>query len=119
MPDERGHPIWYRLFFTKDDDMDLTQLYFGVAVVFALVAIGLAGSGRWTLSTAAWAFFGSVFATLAIAGTPQWVAKLIANSKVPGEVARGIAESRPYGGTTYEYDVREYLTRDDDALPRG
>lgn len=115
MPDERGHPIWYRILFTKDDDLDLTQAYFAGAVLFAFFAFSKAAAGSWQVSTAAWAFLGSVFATLAITGTPRWVAELIAKSRTPGDVAAGIAESRPYGSNTYDFDVRQYL---DDARPR-
>jgi hypothetical protein len=83
----------YSLLFTRDDDLDLLQLMFLVVIVYFLVAFGLVGAGMWRVSTAAWATFGSVFATLAIAGTPKWIAELIAKSKVPGEVAQGIATS--------------------------
>ncbi len=99
--------LWYRLFFTREDDLDLLQVFFLTAIVFFFVAFALAGLGIWRVSTAAWATFGSVFAVLAIAGTPKWVAELIAKSKTPGEVAQGIAQSegRAFGATTHEFDV--------------
>lgn len=87
----------YALLFTRDDDLDLLQLMFLVVIIYFLTAFGLVGAGVWKVTTAAWATFGSVFATLAIAGTPKWIATLIANSKVPGEVAKGIAEAAVTG----------------------
>lgn len=102
----------YRLFFTRDDDLDLLQLLFVAAIVFFGVAFALAGLGQWKVTTAAWATFGAVFATLAIAGTPKWVAELIAKSKTPGEVASGIAQSggRAFGASTYEFDADSLLS---------
>ena len=112
MPDEQGNSIWYRMLFTKDDDLDLTQLYFAFSVVFGFIAFAMAGSGRWTVSVAAWGFFGSMFLTLAITGTPRWVAELVAQSKAPGEVAAGITQgSQQYGPNTYDFDARDYMPR--------
>lgn len=103
--------ILRRLLFTRDDDLDLLQVFFLGAIVFFFVAFALAGSGRWRVTVAAWAAFGSVFATLAIAGTPKWVAELVARSKLPGEVAAGIAQSdaREFGAPTHEFDVDKVL----------
>lgn len=80
--------IWYRLFFTRDDDLDLLQVMFLLCIVFFAVAFGLEGVGVWKPSDQAWATFRVVFAILAISGTPVWVAHLLAKSKVPGEVAQ-------------------------------
>lgn len=102
----------YRLFFTKDDDMDLTQFYFGLAVVFFFVAFALVGAGVWKVPTAAWATLGAVFTTLAIAGTSHVVSTRIAQSKAAGEVAAGIAQS---GVTPLDTDDG----RDEDQLERG
>lgn len=101
----------YRLFFTRDDDLDLLQLLFVAAIIYFGVAFTLAGLGQWRVTTAAWATFGSIFAVLAIAGTPKWVAALIATSKTPGEVAGGIAQSggRAFGASTHEFDVGDLL----------
>lgn len=86
--------VVYRLLFTRDDDLDLLQVMFLAAILYFFLAFGMAAAGRWSVTTAAWSTFGAIFATLAIAGTPRWVAELIAKSKAPGEVARGIAEGR-------------------------
>ena len=87
----RQRSFWYKLLFTRSDDLDLLQVMFLIVIVYFLAAFSLVGAGIWKVTTAAWATFGSVFATLAIAGTPKWIAELIAKSKVPGEVAQGIA----------------------------
>lgn len=98
--------LWYRLLFTRDDDLDLLQVLFLVWVTFTGVCIALVGSGVWRLPVAAFALLGSTFVTLAIAGTPKWIAALIAQSKAPGDVARGIATSgrEAYGPGTLGFD---------------
>lgn len=103
--------FWYRLFFTRDDDLDVLQLLFLGWVLFTGIAVGLVGAGLWRLPTPAFALLGSTFVTLAIAGTPKWVATLIAQSRAPGAVAQGIAQSGPevYGIRTVALD------RDPDA----
>jgi hypothetical protein len=68
----------YRLFFTRDDDLDLLQLIFLGWIVFVAVVIAKVGAGTWELPTAGWSVIGSVFATLAIAGTPRWISELLA-----------------------------------------
>jgi hypothetical protein len=83
----------YRLFFTRDDDLDLLQVFFLLLIVFFMVSFALAAMESWKITTAAWATFGSVFTILGIAGTPKWVAGLIARSRAPGEVAQGIAQA--------------------------
>jgi hypothetical protein len=68
----------YRLLFTRDDDLDLLQIIFLGWVVFVSVCVFKVGSKQWELPTAAWSIIGSVFATLAIVGVPQWLAKILA-----------------------------------------
>lgn len=75
--------VLYRLFFTRDDDLDLLQLVFLGWVVFVSYAVHKVGAGEWQLPTAAWSVIGSVFATLAIAGTPKWIAVLLAKRQEP------------------------------------
>lgn len=70
----------YRLLFTRDDDLDLLQVIFLGWVVFVSFCVWKVGTKEWDLPTAAWSVIGSVFATLAIAGTPTWIAKLIAKA---------------------------------------
>lgn len=68
----------YRLFFTRDDDLDVLQVVFLLWVIFTAVCVVNTGLEVWKLSTPAWSVIGSVFATLAIAGTPKWIAELLA-----------------------------------------
>ena len=93
----------YRLFFTRDDDLDVLQLLFIAAALFFGVSFALVGAGVWSVSNAAWAAFGGVFGTLAIAGTPKWVAQLLATSPTPAALAKAIGEAKEYGGRTPEH----------------
>jgi len=68
----------YRLFFTRDDDLDLLQVFFLLLIIFFIVAFSFAGMGKWSVTNMAWSAFISIFATLAIAGSPKWVAELLA-----------------------------------------
>lgn len=72
--------ILYRLLFTRDDDLDLLQIIFIGWVIYVSFAVAMVGSKTWSLPTAAWTTIMSVFATLAIAGTPIWIAKLLAKA---------------------------------------
>lgn len=91
----------YRLFFTRDDDLDILQLLFIALVVYFLVAFGMVGAGRWSVSNAAWGAFAGVFATLAIAGTPKWVAQLLATSPTPAALAKAVGDAKEYGAKTF------------------
>lgn len=90
----------YRLFFTRDDDLDILQLLFIASTLFFGVAFALVGMGWWAVSNAAWAAFGGVFATLAIAGTPKWVAQLLATSQTPSAFANAVGAAKEYGART-------------------
>lgn len=92
-----------RLFFTRDDDLDLLQVFFLAWIMFTGYAIVQVGLGEWSLPTAAWTTIVSVFATLAIAGTPTWIAKLLADSRMGAEQARAVASSVP---SIYKDDER-------------
>lgn len=87
----------YRLFFTRDDDLDVLQLLFIAATLFFGVSFGLVGAGMWSLPNSAWATFGGIFLTLAIAGTPKWVAQLLSTSSAPASLAKAIGEAKEYG----------------------
>lgn len=102
----------YRLLFTRSDDLDLLQVFFLLIIIYFMVAFGLAGAKVWSITTAAWATFGSVFATLAIAGTPKWIAELLSRSKLPGEVASGIGQAA-MGDMGSSFYAANGLTRDD------
>lgn len=83
------------LFFKVDGSMDLSQFLLTLITAYVAVVFVLAGLGILTVSVAAWSFLGS-FTTLAfIAWAARDRAELIARSKTPGEVAKGIAMSTP------------------------
>lgn len=73
--------LFYRLFMTRDDNLDLLQFMFLIMIIFFIVSFSLVGMGKWTVTNAAWTMFGSVFATLAIMGAPTWIAQLLAERK--------------------------------------
>ena len=83
----------YRLFFTRDDDLDLLQVIFIAWTTFVGIALYEVGKGQWRWPSAAYALAGSVFATLAIAGTPKWIATLLAQSKAPSDLATALASA--------------------------
>lgn len=73
--------LFFRMFMTRNDDLDLLQFMFLIMIIFFIVAFSLTGMGKWTVTASAWTMFGSVFATLAIMGAPTWIAQLLANKK--------------------------------------
>lgn len=73
--------LFFRLFMTRDDNLDLLQFMFLIMIIFFIVSFSLVGMGKWTVTTSAWTMFGSVFATLAIMGAPTWIAQLLAESR--------------------------------------
>lgn len=85
--------ILYRLFFTRDDDMDLLQVVFLAWVLFTGLALWKLGTAAWHWPVAAYTLCGSVFATLAICGTPTWIAKLLAESRNTAAVVDAIARA--------------------------
>lgn len=102
--------VVHRLLFTKDDDMDLTQVYFGLAVLFFFFAFAQAGNGNWKVSVAAWSVFGSIFGVLAIAGTANAVSARLAASKLPGEIGAAVSKA-PYEPNMYKDDERGEFTQ--------
>lgn len=68
----------YRLFFTRDDDLDLLQVTFLLSVGYTLFALTKIGQAKWTWPGAAFGLMATVFGTLAIAGTPRWISELLA-----------------------------------------
>lgn len=82
------------LFFEKDGDLNLSQVF--------VLLMGLAGTfgfiyqliySKNTLTTiAGWSFMAGAFASVLIASIPIAKAKILANSKLPGELAKAIAD---------------------------
>jgi hypothetical protein len=87
------------LFFKQDGGMDLSQFILLVIVGWIVCVFSLAGLQVLAYTTAAWAFLGSFTSLAFIAWAAHDRASLIANSKTPGEVAKGIATATPpYAG---------------------
>lgn len=99
---------WHRLFYTAEDDLDLSWF---LVVVFACAAnVGLAAdlikSGIY--SWHAWAFLGSTFFSVFLAAIPVAKSRVLARANVAG-VAAAIAGNQPNmyldnetGGSEYE-----------------
>lgn len=103
---DREHP----LFFRQDGGMDLSQFVLLVIVLWVVIVFTLAGFEILKVSTAAWAFLGSFTTMCFIAWAARDRAELIAGSKTPGEVAKGIASVQP---DLYRDDERgEYRERE-------
>jgi hypothetical protein len=84
----------HRLFFTKDDELDLGWLILLACCAFGLLAVALDSSGVWDISIAAWSWFGSFTALSFIAGTTLSKARLIA-ADTPSALARTLASVAP------------------------
>ncbi len=83
------------LFFRADGGMDLSQFFLLVLVLWVIVVFTLYGFSVLKIGTAAWAFLGSFTSMCFIAWAARDRAELIANSKTPGEIAKGIASAQP------------------------
>jgi hypothetical protein len=83
------------LFFRQDGGMDLSQFILLVIVAWIVLVFTLAGFQVLAYTTAAWAFLGSFTSLAFIAWAAHDRAALIATSKTPGEVAKGIATAKP------------------------
>jgi hypothetical protein len=83
------------LFFRADGGLDLAQFLLLLIVVWVMAVFTLAGLQHLKVSTAAWAFLGSFTSLCFIAWAARDRAELIANSKTPGEIAKGIASAVP------------------------
>lgn len=92
--------FFYRLFFTRDDDLDVLQLLFVFRIVSDTILVLNVAANGWALPAPAWWFLGLSFLTLAIAGTPKWVAGLIANSKALSSAAGAFPGERQFGVST-------------------
>lgn len=100
-PDHR--PFWGSLFFTWDGELDLSWLFVFLmglgGVIGFLFEVFNNGHG----SIAGWAFLGAAFSSVLIAAIPVAKAKILAESKVSGEVAKGIACSTPDPFVSHEW----------------
>ena len=107
------HTFIDSLVFEQDGDLNLTWLF--------VLLMGLIGSVGFLYTImfnpassvveriAAWSFLGSAFALVVLAAIPIAKTKILANSRVPGDVGRSIASvSRGMESST---DIQEMYTR--------
>jgi hypothetical protein len=89
-----NRPLIKALFYERDGDLNISQVLcavFGIAGVFAFLFQILTDSNTLAI-IAGWSFLGAAFMGLLIATVPISKAKILANSKVPGEVAKAIGD---------------------------
>lgn len=90
---KRRENFFEALVYEKDGDLNLTWLF-----VLLMGLVGCVGflHAVFTAATviekvAAWSFLGGSFSLVVLAAIPIAKAKILANSKVPGEMAKSIA----------------------------
>lgn len=107
---DRKHPWLYE----QDGDLNPTWI---LVVIYAVVGLVLAAVavlvGAAAAQVAGLAFIGAALVALLISALPRDKAKILAKSRLPGQVARGIAEAgaRPFGGSTHDFDPDDYDPR--------
>lgn len=99
----RTDKFWYSLIYTVEGHLDLTWLFVFVMGLVASTGFTWEFVSNGHASIAAWSFMGTAFASVLIAAVPIAKARLLAMSRVPGEVARGIAASAPDGFVPHEW----------------
>lgn len=112
-----SHPFkatLYRLFFTKEDELDLGYLLLLVGFFNAVVFFDLSALGYASISLPAWSFMGGVIGMCFIAGSTIAKARLIANSTMVGDLTKGIASARSVEAST---DVQELSANGTKTLP--
>lgn len=95
----------HRLFFTRDDELDLGWLLLLIGFANGLTIFDLAALGVARVSIAAWSWYGGVITMCFIGGVTIARARLIAQSTAAAELARGIAAS-PAEPNMYQDDER-------------
>jgi hypothetical protein len=88
---ERYNPLIFR----KDGSLDFGPLLLAIVAAVAVVLLFADSFGAARVSVAAWAFLGSFVGLAFIAGAATERAYWISQSRVPGEVAAGIATASP------------------------
>lgn len=90
-----AQPGWHRLFYTRAGELDFGWLILATCCVVGVVGFVLAGFGVFKAPGAAWGWFGAFTSMAFIAGAAVDRARLIAQSRTPGEVAQAIASALP------------------------
>jgi hypothetical protein len=119
-PDNNSRPFWASLFFTKEGDMDLTWLFvllMGLAGVFGFVWQLVHAASPTLAIIAGWSFMGAAFASVLIAAIPISKAKILANSKLPGEIAKSISDVAHNVETST--DIQELSEKSNNTTEKG
>ena len=100
--------------YEQDGDLNptwiLVIIFAAVGVVLSVAAVFRGGDAA---KVAALSFVGAALMALLISALPRDKAKILAKSRLPGDVARGISESagRPFGGYSGDYDADDVELR--------
>jgi hypothetical protein len=106
-----NRPLIKALFYERDGDLNISQVLcavFGIAGVAAFLFQIFHESNTLAI-IAGWSFLGAAFMGLLIATIPISKAKILAQSKVPGEVAKAIGDVANNVETST--DVQEIYSR--------
>lgn len=106
MRDPEKHPWLYE----RDGDLNPTWLFVAVYLALGVAAVIMAMITRNPIAIgAALAFLGAIIMALLISALPRDKAKILANSRAPGEVARGITGGgdRTFGTSTQWFERDE------------
>ena len=101
----------YRILYTKEDDLDLSFLLCLLVTVAGVVAFMFEIWYGKRASIAAWSWMGTVFSAVIISAVPISRARLSAQSKVMGDVSKGIASSSAEGMSTDIQELSENGTK--------
>ena len=110
MGDKHRHHPWL---YEQDGDLNPTWVLVVLYSVIGLaVAVFAAAAGGDIAKTAALSFIGAALMALLISALPRDKAKILAKSRLPGQVAHGIAETaaREFGGSTQGFDADDYTS---------
>lgn len=87
--------LLHRMIFTSSGDLDLGWVLLALAFVNGILFFDLAALGHARVSVAAWSWYGSLTGLSFIAGATISRARLIADSRMVGDVASAIATAAP------------------------
>lgn len=94
--EDDNRPFFKALVYERDGDLNLAWLLvllMGLAGIIGFIWVIMIANASLPVQIAGWTFLGSAFVSVLIAAIPIAKAKILANSRLPGEVAKSIAEA--------------------------
>jgi len=99
--------FWHSLVFTKEGDMDWSWCLCLICVFVGCVVFVLEAVTGLRASVAAWSWLGTTFAATLISAVPIAKSRLLANSRMVGDVAHGVASASEEAMSTDIYELSE------------